>query len=904
MFADIYMIKVWYDHSSPPIEGSLRIRDINIGNKIVRKNDEWNIPTHYRSQNESYVRQIGVRLSDKNLEHYNLYLVSPINNSHIELYYSGEKDIWFESTHFSTRKNKNFYIFSEGPSITGITSAGSVYLSISYKQHSEKFGKIHFLPSALSVDDYEEMLRDLYHIREDLIRDDSNIASIGLSKQKLALNLQEQLNKLKLAVKQINLNPHSTLALQTLKKKYEQYGRFDVRMELEKNINPGNPFYWSKVAKPYVATHENLLIKQMLEELVIYSKDMGSVGSKPTPQLKNLINEREMCFNKSDLSTDMSIYDLEDAGRIQQCHDDLLSKVQKNLDHRKEIRESNKSKAINFDFKEGPHYEDIELVLKMNGIFNSNMNYKHNQSKDSIQAQLDNISDKSPIRIKSYKVNSKSFVLKELEIVKILLKTFHLPSHYRFYKTFNKEAQEDSLKRARIIKIRGKGIITSKNPTKFNSHNLCIEFKYISNITKDSVDISIPKENNELAMLLENTLPLLLNEKEQNESPLLKLKQLEKVKTLSQQIGLLNEASNQFDLLRTTAENLLKMEIFKELEPLEYLPLKPTQLFLHNPPYQSAWQVIQKIKNNLAPSLSTVENQRQIPTKKIEHIYEVWALYKIIFILTRELGWSLNEKSDIVKYLDDYIKSKPHKSLNNFVINLFSGSWKLEVYYEPKIKLSDKFVKPDFVLKFSKDGTERGIAILDAKYRNYKSQGTQLWKKDIEEVAIRKYGNMQPIETNWQLPILISGILHSDKEFSDYDEREFPPFHVYYNESLFNTKLIQNKPHQYSSIYLAPSKLYMFKNWFRLIMEYHLKEYHLCWNCGEENKIQVEHLITDNGHSKFHYSCLSCNEFWVKVHCRNSTEHTIIKHINNYHLQEFKHNKWWVVCPTCGHGKK
>lgn len=39
-----------------------------------------------------------------------------------------------------------------------------------------------------------------------------------------------------------------------------------------------------------------------------------------------------------------------------------------------------------------------------------------------------------------------------------------------------------------------------------------------------------------------------------------------------------------------------------------------------------------------------------------------------------------------------------------------------------------------------------GLGLLDAKYRNYESQGIEQWKKDVVDIAVSKYGNMHPIE--------------------------------------------------------------------------------------------------------------------------------------------------------------
>ena len=85
-----------------------------------------------------------------------------------------------------------------------------------------------------------------------------------------------------------------------------------------------------------------------------------------------------------------------------------------------------------------------------------------------------------------------------------------------------------------------------------------------------------------------------------------------------------------------------------------------------------------------------------------------------------------------------------------------------------------------------------------------------------------------------------------------------------------------------------------------MIIEYHLGLYNYCWNCGEDIKIDIVVKKTKGGNNKYHYKCNTCNEFWVKNHCYNDTEHALIKHIDNYHyINDEKGTPWFVVCPEC-----
>lgn len=168
---------------------------------------------------------------------------------------------------------------------------------------------------------------------------------------------------------------------------------------------------------------------------------------------------------------------------------------------------------------------------------------------------------------------------------------------------------------------------------------------------------------------------------------------------------------------------------------------------------------------------------------------------------------------------------------------------------------------------------------------------------------MKKYGQMQPKDSKWCLPLIHSGIIHCDEFVSKEKEEIFNPYNVLYNQGQFTIGLSNQTSHRYGSIYVLPSQVHVFKNWFRMIFEYHFKEYRSCWSCGERNHVSIRQLVTLGGNPKYHILCKTCNEFWVKVHCRQHGHH-LVKHTLNYHLQVKNQNKnrWFVVCPTCRDG--
>ncbi|PFA47893.1 hypothetical protein CN391_25835 [Bacillus anthracis] len=917
MHVELYMIFVQYDHSVAPQQGLLPILSINIGDKIAPENDqEWVIPNHYRNQNESIMRQIGIRFVDKGRHVKAISIKSPdemFSNSYV---YHSEENIWFEPTRFSTKKRKHYYLYETDSILTGITNAGTAKLRCDEDGQARDFAIIHFVPSSLSIEDYEDMIADLYRIHEDFVRDDRNVAKVAIKSNKVVMELQEQLRKLTSAIKQINVSPHATLKLYTTKKKPQNSGRFDLRMEIEQYINPGKPNYRSRELKPVVATFENKLIKQMLEDLIHYATVKGSDQTMTKVLLRNVLNEREAHFRKSDLEIQRllgSVEMVEDLNTYNRVHSKLMRDIQPYLEEERQIREDVKAKA---NFISSPNGQIpstyVELTLAMNGLFTESNSYYHHQSDEGMTAQLKYDRRETQLKVQSYIVPTQFDQPKipNSHFGTLQLISGHAQSHIRFYKAFCEEAQLKSVDEAKMIHICGfvrpqpNGVDAVATPIPNSIYrNYSFNFVHISSIRVDGNEITVPAGKNDLLAFLDKELPVKMHGAEQSEPAFMRLKQLEQLQIFTKQKENIHSDAEKYDELREAAQALLELPLFSSLVLKERLPVKPTQMFMHNPSYRVAWQALQQIKHELSASLFVQQHQRQISTGKVEQIFEVWTLYKIIHILTKEMGWKIDGYKDITSCLDQYMMEGSTQGLQNFSAILRWEHCQVELYYEPKIHLTPRgYLTPDFVLKFKMHDRTMGLVILDAKYRNYESQGTGKWKEDVVDIAIKKYGHMHPIEPKWQVPILASCILHSDVVISENAEDKYNPYHVMYNEALFKADLCNEEAHKYGSIYMVPSMTHVFKNWFRLIMEYHLGEYKVCWYCGEAKEVHERQLLTQAGYPKYYYTCKSCNEFWVKVHCR-SNHHKLIKHMNNYHLQVESRRKWYVVCPSCGDGR-
>jgi hypothetical protein len=189
---------------------------------------------------------------------------------------------------------------------------------------------------------------------------------------------------------------------------------------------------------------------------------------------------------------------------------------------------------------------------------------------------------------------------------------------------------------------------------------------------------------------------------------------------------------------------------------------------------------------------------------------------------------------------------------------------------------------------------------VDAKFRDYKQQGEQKWKKDIIEIAVNKY----LLRTTGNDRGDISFIVHSDQNKGQESEEKGIAYNGLYDRDLRgdlpfqiwgSDELREKYAHSFGSFCMIPENVGSFKKWFRMLMEYHFNLFYVCWSCGSMNQVVEEENIRGVGK---HFRCLNCNDFWVKSHCENK-KHDLIKHLDNYHKQVEENNPWNVVCPVC-----
>lgn len=911
MNSKLIMISINYDHSKKPNEfGFLEVKKINIGSEIqYKKENEWVVTNHYREFKNDRLKQIALRLDESTLPTDNVIIHELNAKEGIRLVLDKRTNLWYQPAKFESTKKDKYYRYSRDNTTIGIMSAGTVAVSIVRNNQIIDKLVINFVPSGLKMKDYEEMIIDLYRIREELVKDEKNLAEIAIRQKKTFLSLEQQVKNLSKAINNICMQPHKTLKLVSRNKKKKINGRFDIRAEIEEYSSPGKPTYRQRSIEETTTTYENGLIKQQLIDLRNYVQQQIKLGT-----INQIENEQKYLFENSDSYLKNLIGKIENL-RNEQRLIAYTDKLQKKLNeysifennirqHIYKVADYSITNSVIQDHK----YVELEVECL------ETPNFKHQQSKNGITLNFSYDNRDSNFKTISYKFrnNNNELVSRRFNSYfgSISLESTHVHSHSLIYEAFH----HNLLLRNSVSKIVIRGYVRPVmngidpvsyiNPNNENYNNYEFQFSRITEIIVNEIPVSVPVSRPDLQEFLNTKIPVKIEElkvADGIEESEMQLSQLYTLTRLEKKKKHLDYQLQGYKRLEKIINDCLNVSIFTNINSNHRLKSNLTPLFLHDPNYHSAWTAIKAIDYEISASLFARGYNHLVKTAKVEQIYEVWVLYKILEIITKELGWEIKSKS-LVDQLDYYLLKG--KLLKGFSTVLTNGEWDIEFYYEPKINLKNgNYITPDFVFRYIYKNIPTGLVILDAKYRDYSIQGINKWKSDIQDVAIEKYGQMQPVEEMWRLPILHSGIVHCDANFSSDSISKINPYHVFYNKEIFNKELSTETAHKYGSIYLLPSQTHIFKNWFRMIMEYPIKSYQTCWCCGEEVNISKRQLMTSGGHPKYHFTCKNCNEFWVKVHCRENRKHLIIKHTLNYHLQVSHSHKWYVVCPCCGNGR-
>lgn len=959
-----YMIDVEYDRTIEHFDGSFAaIKQITKADPLKRYKDQkgtdvWYTYNHFYREidrtdgPERRILQVGydLQLNDKEKkEDIDLFLIPLYDDAEaIALDYDEESDLWFERIRFrisEDQKTKEKSLVTDQLNISGIVDAGTIQLfAIRGKVITYK-ALINFLPSSISEEDYNIMLTDLFRINESLFKKQSNV-TIGNKKMRTAEQIASIIEQLEGPIYTINHRPQTYLSFAWQKGLYNQQSKFRMRSEIEKRMNPGKQKISVFKATKTAQIEENQIIKQELIRLQKYCdfhseqlliRDFHSRQSLIDIDKKQIQHE-----------IDLNIHKLPQQIKRNLKQEGILTKENDiNMHHLKQyIREQQEKqnnlndqikamitpyKAMNKAYEPKENPVSIRLSTKLHKpIIRSDIQYKRDTQafKSLYQSNYDQETNFSSLKFNGYAYADKKIPKYFSKFVTIDIETSELQTHWKFAHIFDvamlkaKENNGDS-----AVEIVFYGDVIGTDPRRNDDDDIIgipdysgrfrrytFRFIQLTSATIDGVEIDLttPKEkaiDQFIIRYLANThyeFRRLDAEQERVNHSLHFTRQLLQLdESVQQRI----EDAEQFAKIARTIDDWLKLPVFRTIQTTGHERLKPTQLFLNDPHYLSVWNLLNEIDESTDLSLIPEFGDLRFGVKKVHEIYEVWILYKIVHLLTEQMGWKIENQRNAQQYFLDFISVR--KSLNNFVITLTQRDWKIVLYYEPHINLRNgSHYTPDYVFQFFHQNEPVGNAYMDAKYRNYLDQGTssnptiterkaeKIWKQDIDETAIQKYGHIKAKDEGWQQRALTSFIVHSDSTFGTKKEQAGENYHVYYNDKLYPNKITGNRAvtHKYGSIYMTPTHTFPFQNWFRMVMEFRLEEYHYCWTCGSDN-VEEEIKYTRGGYEKFYYTCQACNQFWVKSHCQKG--HTFIKRTNTYHRLREKGKQWHIECPTC-----
>src|SRR5699024_2379598 len=131
----------------------------------------------------------------------------------------------------------------------------------------------------------------------------------------------------------------------------------------------------------------------------------------------------------------------------------------------------------------------------------------------------------------------------------------------------------------------------------------------------------------------------------------------------------------------------LQLPVFRKIQSYSFNRMQPTQLFLHDPTYMIVWNLMNEIEESIDLSIIPEFGELRYGVKQVHAIYETWILYKMIDLLTSEMGWNITDNTSAKQYIYNFITKSTKENLSKFMIQLTQGKWKIALYYEPYIKL-------------------------------------------------------------------------------------------------------------------------------------------------------------------------------------------------------------------------
>ena len=912
------MVCVKYDHTMKPIQGILPVKKVLKSEKIKYDNTHacWIAFNYFRDGETRDFGQIAFRLLQMESEGVTVCFRKPNGEYEVPLYYDETSGLWFERAHFENPKKDGEYKYKGF--INGFAHSGMINVIVKHQDVVVLTQNVFFHASGISIEDFDEMITDLYRINESLVRGKATETSAAKVKERTARSMWDFLERIEAPLRSISNNPDRELSYRFGNIRLGEGKNFNLKHELMLQMFPGktNSFGMKLIGHNDIFEHQ--LLCQVLHSLKVYCNCFGKAATTDRLALKSELSE---IYGASDSVVKQNIDGESRKGDVKNLLDVNYGLLMDSIDDKisEEIEDKKRclSNALQEHQSKNYSQNSVEMVIDLNivpecriiwnekedwnekegGIFRAGYR-ENNKMKQLIQYSYEN--NTPSLKSKFYEIqNQASDARSQLWLFKAFVEAREIAS--------NSPNGYSRMKiTAKVIKNKLNDVDVIGEVGKSEYKDYCFRLVEIRSIIIDH-----------------QIFPFELHEKEALESLVDEISPKNIFENVFARavIGRMRDVSDRFKGTTDDAdlyvrceekiEELLRLPIFKGITMTKGLPLIPTPLFRHEPVYQMIWSAIGSLVAIVGISATNFDYRESFGVEKVEKIYQYWCLYKMINLLCGEggMGWKLENGENIYQLLEDYINYTGKSNLYNFKAVMSMGEWKVELFHEGEIETKTKHpngafkkVRPDYLLRFYYKNEPKGNVFLDAKHKNYLEQPKDSLEKELLKVAITNYGKQRFRDLDGGT--IASFLMHTDVKTGLEKERSGENYHAYYNCNI-NPEYLnggKDEAHKYGAIYMLPSITWPFRKWFGMLMEYRLGKYETCWHCGCDD-IQKEIKYTVGGFKKFHYTCKTCGEFWVKNHCgHQSGHHTLIKHFNNYHKQVERDHSWYVVCPVCKDG--
>jgi len=853
---------------------------INLGSSDM---EYWSVLAHYKYKKKPYTLGFELLLEENEIQSkYNLYACLDEEKKiepELHCYKTDDSRLIYFDT-YTRKKNKKNVEFPGG-----LVRIGSFHIRVENFEGEVLLTSppIYVFPNSITEVDYNEMMNDLLCIKDSLILNKNAKVGEKIKENTSIEKIENSLERLKAPFLKINKKKIMNLVPTYEKTAFKKIKKIDLKNYIEKKVFPFKRKFTAKIHRESNDIYENRMIKYSL-------KMINRTIESYIDNLQNKKNDFKKDINKIidpfSCGENLSYRDLEN--KISVLEGEVENSIK--LTNRSFINYGGRGKKLSTL----NHVEnEIELLINI-PIFLENTKrdfsniLNENEEEYILTYTLVNDSDDS-------------------ELIKFKQKDGKLHKNSNFQKiTFSSSSFNQIVPVVKAFEKRDSNWISFLVLT----DPISVEDTKIINVKKIlKIDNS---ELQEIPQEIQEYVFFELNQRASNKGDLLgKLEKIERYKSVLKvsdynktNLQLYQHHLEKCVRLKGIVNDYLKLSFLKNAKEAQ-LTWKPTQIFSNDDDYNMVWRTLSRLEKDIK---YLDHKGKTLPVKKCCDIYEIWCLFKIIQLLTDDLGWKLENFDDVYKNLKKYLSSSGHFNDKEFKAILSHNSFqdenshflKLNIYYEQRIyyydeNLEKQHKRPDYKFEILTNTSIKSVFYLDAKYRKYESE--KQFSKDIIDTALMKYINTFVNTKDFPKS---SFILHSTNE-NEYRYLGSVP-HNSIDKKYYQKTLAEEFPnHKFGSIPFIPTEINSFKLMFKMFMEYHLDLYDICWTCGEVHDVERQVKYTEAGIVKYYFICQKCGEFWVKTHC-NICGNKLLKHNFDYH---HKKSSWNVSCPKClGYLKK